>query len=438
MARLLLVFLSLFSYLIVGAHAAILKVEVDGAIDPITSEFIQQAVQTAEQEDAEFLLIRLATPGGLGISMQEIVQTILNSSVPVVCYVAPRGVHAASAGFFILLSADIAAMAPGTNTGAAHPVFPFGMENEVMMKKVQNDALANLRSIVKQRNRNYEMAEQGVLESKSYTAGEALEGGLIDVIADNESDLLRQLDGREITRFGGETLELRTQGVAVRLVEKSFRQRVLTTIADPNFALLLGVIGLLGLYFEFTAPGMIVPGVAGGICLLLSLLGFSLLPVTLIGTLLILLAIGLFIAEATIQGFGVLGIGGIVSMVLGIIFLIDSPYPALRIDLGLALAITIPFALISIFLAHLAIKSYRSRVQTGEAGLVGLVGTVTSEIAPEEGGRVFVNGESWRAFADKTIPKGERVRIVAAQNLDLRVESVDAGERPQAASTNDS
>lgn len=431
MARLLVTFLSICSILIVGVHADILKVEVDGAIDPITSEFIQQAVRTAQQEDAEFLLIRLATPGGLGISMQEIVQTILNSTVPVVCYVAPRGAHAASAGFFILLSADVAAMAPGTNTGSAHPVFPFGMENEVMMKKVQNDALANLRSIVKQRKRNYEMAEQGVLESKSYTAAESLEGGLIDLMADNESDLLRQLDGREITRFGGETLELRTRGVAVRTLEKSFRQRVLTTIADPNFALILGVIGLLGLYLEFTAPGMIVPGVAGGICLLLSLLGFSLLPVTLIGTLLILLAIGLFIAEATIQGFGVLGIGGIVSMVLGIIFLIDSPYPALRIDLGLALAVTIPFALISIFLAHLAIKSYRSKVQTGEAGLVGLVGTVTSEITPEQAGRIFVNGESWRAFADTSIPKGERVRVIAAVNLDLKVERLDS-EQPAA------
>src|SRR5690606_14566876 len=252
----------------------------DGAIDPITSEFIQQAVQTAQEENAEFLLIRLSTPGGLGISMQEIVQTILNSPVPIVCYVAPRGAHAASAGFFILLSADVAAMAPGTNTGSAHPVFPFGMENEVMMKKVQNDALANLRSIVKQRKRNYEMAEQGVLESKSYTAAESLEGGLIDLIADDESDLLRQLDGREIVRFGGERLELRTQGIPVRTLEKSFRQRVLTTIADPNFALILGVIGLLGLYLEFTAPGMIIPGVVGGICLLLSLLGFSLLPVT--------------------------------------------------------------------------------------------------------------------------------------------------------------
>lgn len=428
MARLLLVPLSITLYLMVGVHAAIFKVEVDGAIDPITSEFIQQAVQSAEEEDAEFLLIRLATPGGLGISMQEIVQTILNSQVPVICYVAPRGAHAASAGFFILLSADVAAMAPGTNTGAAHPVFPFGMENEVMMEKVQNDALANLRSIVKQRNRNYEMAEAGVLESKSYTAGEALEGGLTDLIADDENDLLQQLDGMEISRFGGETLLLRTQGVPVQLVEKSFRQRVLTTIADPNFALILGVIGLLGLYFEFTAPGMIIPGVIGGICLLLSLLGFSLLPVTLIGALLILLAIGLFVAEATIQGFGVLGIGGIVSMVLGIIFLIDSPYPALRIDLSLALAVTIPFALISIFLAHLAIKSYRSQVQTGEAGLVGLVGTVIAEITPQEGGRIFVNGESWRAFSDTTISKGERARIIAAENLDLKVEPTDSDQ----------
>ena len=233
----------------------ILKVQIDGVIDPIVSEFITSAVREAEDLDAEFLLISLSTPGGLGISMQEIIQTILNSKVPIVCYVEPQGTHAASAGFFILLSADVAVMAPGTNTGAAHPVFPFGMENKIMLEKVKKDALASLRAIVDVRNRNYELAEKGVIESESYTDQEALEGKLIDLIASSEDQLLEQLEGREITRFSGEKQVLRVQGHRLRLVEMSFRQRILSKIADPNFSLVLGVIGALGLYLEFSHPG---------------------------------------------------------------------------------------------------------------------------------------------------------------------------------------
>jgi membrane-bound serine protease (ClpP class) len=411
----------------VPLQGEILKVEIDGVIDPITSEFIQAAVATAADEGAEFLLIRLATPGGLGISMQEIVQTILNSKVPVVCFVAPRGVHAASAGFFVLLSADVAVMAPGTNTGAAHPVFPFGMENEIMLEKVKNDALASLRSIVKRRNRNYDLAEQGVLESKSYTAQEALDSDLIDLISDDEEELLAALEGKEITRFTGETQIIRTSGQTVRLLEMTFRQKILSEIANPNFALILGVVGLLGLYIEFNHPGLIAPGVIGGICLLLALLGFSLLPVNFIGILLIILAIGLFIAEVKVQGFGVLGIGGIVAMVLGIIFLIDSPYPELRINWGIALAVTIPFALIFIFLLRLAIKSFRARIATGEAGLEGKIGVSMTEISPA-GGKVRIEGEIWRAYSRKVVPEGGDIRVIKARNLKLLVEQASESE----------
>jgi membrane-bound serine protease (ClpP class) len=409
-------------------NGAILKVEIEGVIDPITSEFITSSVSEAEAAGAEFLLIRLATPGGLGISMQEIVQSILNSKVPIVCYVAPQGAHAASAGFFILLAADVAAMAPGTNTGAAHPVFPFGMENQVMLEKVRNDALASLRAIVQQRNRNYELAEKGVLESKSYTAAEALEGRLIDLIAESEADLLRQLDRREITRFSGEKQTLKTEGVEVRQLEMTARQRLLSTIADPNFALILGVIGLLGLYFEFTHPGLILPGVIGGICLLLAALGFSLLPVNLIGVLLILLAVGLLIAEVKVQGFGVLGFGGIVALILGIVFLIDSPYPELRIDLGLAVAVAIPFALIFLFLLRLVIRSHRSRVTTGQEGLIGEIGIARTDIGPDPGW-VLVAGERWRATSAVPIRAGSRVRVVGASKLELAVEEVTAPVR---------
>ncbi|HUV13338.1 MAG TPA: NfeD family protein [Acidobacteriota bacterium] len=404
--------------------AEILRVEIDGVIDPITSEFIGTSVDEAERAEAEFLLIWLSTPGGLGISMQEIVQTILNSKVPVVCYVTPKGAHAASAGFFILLAADVAVMAPGTNTGAAHPVFPFGMEDKVMLEKVKNDALASLRSIVNQRERNYELAEKGVLESASFTSQEALDGGLIDLIANDEADLLVQLEGREITRFTGERQVIQIQGQGVRAIEKTFRQKILSEIANPNFALILGVLGLLGLYLEFTHPGMIVPGVVGGICLLLALLGFSLLPISFIGVLLILLALGLFIAEVKVQGFGILGFGGIIAMVFGILLLVDSPYPQLRIGLGTALAVVIPFAAIVIFLLRLVIRSHLRKVTTGEAGLIGQIGVTRTGVGPE-GGTVFVNGEIWRAVSDVTIPAGSRVRIVRAKNLDVRVEPVE-------------
>jgi membrane-bound serine protease (ClpP class) len=404
-------------------YGEILKVEIDGIIDPISSEFIQTSVATAEKEKADFLLIRLATPGGLGISMQEIVQTILNSEVPVVCYVSPKGAHAASAGFFILLSADVAVMAPGTNTGAAHPVFPFGMENEIMLEKVKNDSLANLRSIVNRRERNYELAEKGVLESKSYTAKEALDGGLIDLIADSEEELLDSLVGMEITRFGGETVVLKVEK-PVRVLTMTYRQRILSAIANPNFALILGVIGLLGVYLEFQHPGLVVPGVIGAICLILALLGFSLLPVNFIGVLLIILALGLFIAEVKVQGFGILGFGGIVAMVLGIIFLIDAPYPELRINWGTALAVAVPFALIVIFLLRLAVRSQLAKVITGNAGLVGLTGESKTEVNLQ-GGKVFVGGELWRARSRVAIPAGQTIRVVKAKSLELLVEAVE-------------
>ena len=404
----------------VTVRADILKVRIEGVIDPITSEFITSAVSRAEQMNAHFLLIELSTPGGLGLSMQEIIQKILNSKVPVVCFVGPKGARAASAGFFILLSADVAAMAPGTNTGAAHPVFPFGVENKVMLEKVKNDALAGLRSIVQRRKRNYELAEKGVLESKSYTAQEALEGGLIDLIAEDGEELLQKLEGREITRLTGSKQQLQVTGQTVTLMEMTLRQKILSTIADPNFALILGVIGLLGLYLEFTQPGLIFPGVVGGICFLLALLGFSLLPVNLIGVLLLLLALGLLVAEVKVQGFGLFGMGGVVAMILGLLFLVDAPYPELRIDVGLAVAVAVSFALIFMFLLHLVIRSHHRRVTTGEPRLVGTLGRARTDISAE-GGKVFVNGEWWDAVSASPIAKGSHIRVVGGEDMILRV-----------------
>lgn len=422
-----LLFFAVLLCFAVSLQGEILKVEIDGIIDPVTSEFITAAFLEADSSGAEFLLIRLSTPGGLGISMQEIVEQILNSPVPVVCYVSPKGTHAASAGFFILLASDVAAMAPGTNTGAAHPVFPFGIENEVMLEKVRNDYLASLRAIVELRDRNMELAEKGVLESKSYTEQEAVEAGLIDLIAGDEAELLEKLDGITVSRPDGIKTILKTDGHSVRLYEMTWRQELLSSLANPNIAVILGVIGALGLYFEFTNPGMIVPGVVGGICLILALLGFSFIPINMAGVLLLLLAIGLFIAEVKIQGFGIFGFGGIIAMLLGLLFLVDAPFPDLRIGYTIALAITIPFAIIIIFLLRLVMKSHFSHVTTGEAGMEGLKGYSVSEIGPK-GGKVMVEGEIWRAKSSRVIKAGEEIRVVKAVNLDLTVVLIEEDE----------
>lgn len=420
----LILLLSLFLSVMVPLHAEVLKVDVDGIIDPITAEFILKAIEEAESSEASILLIRLSTPGGLGISMQEIVRGVLNAEVPVVCFVAPSGSRAASAGFFVLLAADIAAMAPGTNTGAATPVFPLGGENETITRKVTEDYLAGLRAVVNKRNRNYEMAEKAVREGRSYTAAEALEEGLIDLIVEDEGALLKALDGMTIARFDGGDQILETTGQSVRTFEKDWRQRFLSALANPNFALILGLLGILGLYFEFTHPGFIFPGVFGGIALLLALLGFSMLSVTFIGVLLILLALGLFIAEATMAGFGLLGAGGIVALLLGIVFLVDSPYPELRIGWPMAFAVAVPFGVIFIFLSTLVVRSYRSRVSTGSEGMVGTIGEARTDI-DGQGGKVFVLGELWGASSSEPIEKGARVRVIEMDGLHLLVEPVE-------------
>ena len=404
------------------AQGEIFKVKIDGVIDPITSEFITGAVRQAEEQEVEFLLIELSTPGGLGVSMQEIIQVILNSEVPIVCFVEPQGARAASAGFFILLSADLAVMAPGTNTGAAHPVFPLGGADETMLEKVTNDALANLRAIVGQRERNYDMAEKGVLESKSYTAQEALEGGLIDLIVEDEEELLRELDGREITRFSGDRQLLATEGQEVTLLEMTLRQRILSAIADPNVALLLGVLGLLGLYLEFTNPGLMAPGIIGGICFILALLGFSLLPINYIGVLLILLAMGLLVAEVMVSGFGLFGVGGIIAMTLGLLMLIDAPNPEVRIQWGVALAVAGSFAMIMVFLLRLGIRSIRETVIVGTGSLEGAIGQART-LVNQKGGKVFVSGEWWQAVSESPIEAGGQVRVVGSRDLVLTVES---------------
>ena len=412
-----------------SAWAGGARVDINGAIDPITSEFLIRSIDRAEAEKAGFLLVRLNTPGGFASSMEDIISRMLASKVPVIVYVAPGGAKAASAGFFILLAADVAVMAPGTNTGAAHPLmaiggFPIdgGEAGKTLTEKVTSNAKAFLRSIASKRNRNIEEAEKGVVESKSFTDNEALEKHLVDFVARDEAELLQRLEGYKVRMFSGEEKALKTLGEPITDYEMTTREKFLSLISQPNLALLLGVGGLILLYFEFSNPGFVAPGVIGGICLLLSILGFSFLPINYVGVLLILLAIGLFIAEVKVQGFGILGFGGVVSMVIGTLILIDTPDPAVRIGLATAIGVSLPFAVIFLILLVALLKSMSQKVVTGDKGMVGLVGVADSDV--HKGGRVRVRGEYWAARSDALIKAGSTVRVVGIENLTLTVEAL--------------
>ena len=411
------------------AWGKIARMDINGAIDPVTAGFVVRCIDQAEADKAELIIIRLQTPGGFGTSMEEIITKMLNSKVPVVVYVAPAGAKAASAGFFILLAADIAAMAPGTNTGAAHPLmaiggFPVdgGEAGKTLTDKITSNATAFLRSIASKRKRNIEEAEKGVRESKSFTDTEALNARLIDFIARDESDLLAKLQGYRVRLFSGEERVLNTENQSFIDYQMTAREKMLAAISQPNLALLLGVVGLILLYFEFTHPGFIAPGVIGGICVLLSVLGFSFLPINYVGVLLILLAIALFVAEVKVSGFGVLGIGGLVAMVFGMLILVDSPDPAVRIGLYTALALALPFAAIFLILLVALFRSLKQKIATGDEGMVGLKGVADSDI--DRSGRVLIRGEYWTAQSLAPISAGKMVKVVAVENLSLKVEEV--------------
>lgn len=408
------------------------RIEVAGAIDPVTAEFVVRGIERAESEGAALVLLQLDTPGGFGASMEAIIARMLRSRVPVVVWVGPGGAKAASAGFFVLLAADVAAMAPGSATGAAHPLlavggFPVdgGEAGKTLSDKVTSNATAYLRSIVTRRGRSPEEAEKGVTESKSFTEAEALAAGLIDLVAGSEAELLGALEGRRVRMFSGEERVLATAGAAVVRYEMTWRERALAAVSQPNLALLLGLVGVILLYFEFSNPGFIVPGVVGGICVLLAVLGLSLLPINHVGVLLLLLAVGLLVAEVKVGGFGVLGIGGIVSMVMGMMMLIDSPDPAVRIGLYTALALALPFAVISLILLVALIRSLGQRAATGDEGMVGLEGVADTAIGAA--GRVLVRGEYWAARAEAPIAAGKRVRVVGVDHLTLTVEETTDG-----------
>ncbi len=397
----------------------VVTVAVDGVVHPVTREIITHAIDQAEREGAALLLIRLNTPGGMAEATREIVERLVASPVPVATYVAPSGGRAASAGFFLLQAGDVAAMAPGTNAGAASPVLLIGGQMDaVMRRKVESDAAASLRSLVAKRGRNAELAEKTVLEARSFTDGEALSNRLIELVARDQQDLLQRLDGREVTRFDGRKMTLRLAGASVIEYRRTVRESIMASIADPNIAFIMLILGALGLYIEFTHPGLIAPGVAGSILVLVGLSALSVLPINFSGVSLLILALVLFALEAKFASHGILGGGGAVAMVLGAL-LVEGP-PELRIHLGTAVAVTLPFAAITIFLLSLVIRARANKVITGASGMLGEIGVARTPLQPA--GKVFVRGELWDAEAAIEAAEGARVRIVAVDGLRLKVE----------------
>jgi len=416
-----------------NASADVLELKIDDQITPASAEVIISAIDRAEREGASALIITLNTPGGLDTSMREIISRMDSSRVPIIIYVAPSGARAASAGFIILIAADVAAMAPGTATGAAHPVMADGRDlDKTMSEKVVNDAAAFLRSHAASRGRDPQVAESAIRESTSFTEREALDKHLIEIIARDKGDLLSQLEGRTITRVDGSQTVLHVAGESLVAITPSIRQRLLMALADPRIAFILFAIGALCVYFEFQHPGAIVPGVVGTLAIVLALYGFHMLPINLLGVVLILVAIGLFVLEAKVGGFGVIALGGIVAAVIGSLMLIDVPYPELRLPLRLVLAVVIPFGVIFTFVLRLAIRARRAKVTTGSSGMIGLIRRAETAIAPE--GTIFVRGELWKARSKMSIAPGESVRVTGMDGLTLDVEpEKDAAVIPKTA-----
>jgi membrane-bound serine protease (ClpP class) len=409
----------------------VLVIQVEGVIAPSSADYITSAIKQADRELAEALVIELDTPGGLDLSMRSIIKEMLAAERPIVVYVSPSGARAASAGAFITLAAHVAAMAPGTNIGAAHPVNMGGQMDKEMNKKVTNDAAAYIRTIAEKRGRNVEWAEDAVRKSVSVTEKEALKLKIIDLVAENLNDLLASLDGRALTTARGKVV-LRTKGVEVKRIDMGLRDKVLKVIADPTIAYILLMLGLAGLYFELSTPGAILPGILGGICLILAFYGFQTLPINYAGLLLILLAIILFIAEVKVTSHGLLAAGGIAAMLLGSVMLIKSSAPFMRISLVAILMTTGATAAFFLFIVTMALRAQRQKTTTGVEGLIGQVGTARTPLRPE--GRIFVGGELWSARCEEGAEPGEKVRVRAVSGLMLEVGKVEAVDAHAAAS----
>jgi membrane-bound serine protease (ClpP class) len=419
----------LFSF---PASAEVLKIVVNDTIQPISAEYIARAIDEAHRRNDQALLIEINTPGGLLSSTSQIIDKITASPVPVIVYVTPTGGHAGSAGIFVLESADIAAMAPGTAAGAAHPVILIGpvqlKPDDEMKRKIENDAAALMRSFTSKRGRNVEAAESAVRESKSFTEQEALTNHLIDYVASSPNDLFRQMQGKTFKRFNGETASLNLAGQPIVDFEMTLKEHILDTLMEGDIAFLLLAIGALALYVEFNHPGAVIPGTVGVVFILLAAFALNFLPTRFAALGLILGAFALFGAEAKFATHGILTIGGIALLTLGGLLLVDSPIPEMRVHLLTALAVSIPFGLITAFLMTIAFKARRNKVVTGAQGLIGETAVAQTALSPE--GKVFVHGELWDAIASSTLPPGQLVVIQKIDGLTLRVEPLGATSPP--------
>jgi len=418
----------LVSLLSAVASADVLKVVLDDTIQAATAERVERALNQAAAEKDDAVLIELSTPGGVMDAMRDIMEKILASHVPVIIYVTPSGSRAASAGFFILESADIAAMAPGTNTGAAHPVGAFGGDIQGTMKeKIENDAAALMRSVVSKRGRNVEVAESAVRQSKSFTDSEALSQKLIDYVAPSEQDLFRQIASKPVKRFNGESVTINLTGKPEHLMEETLKERILSFLMEPDIAFILLAIGALALYTEFNHPGAVIPGTVGIVFILLAVFALHLLPIRFAAVVLIFASFILFALEAKFATHGVLAIGGITTLVIGALLLVDAPIPEMRVKLATALAVSVPVGLITVFLMTVAIQARKNKIVTGAEGLIGEVAVAQTALAPS--GKVFVHGELWDAVAPTNIPAGEKVVVQKVDGLQLQVEPAHESEK---------
>lgn len=398
----------------------VVRVRIDSIIHPVAAEFIIDSLAEADDLGAEAFLLELSTPGGLLTSTRDIFTAMLEAETPVIVFVYPRGSQAASAGFFLLMAADVAAMSPGTNTGAAHPVGGQGEEIEgALGEKVEKDAAATIRSLATRSGRNAELAEEAVVESRSFTADEALEAGLVDFVVADIPELMEALEGTEVSRKGRDTLVLQTADARVETLQMSGFQRFLSTIAHPNIAYILMTLGGLGLYFELSNPGAVLPGVVGGICLILAFFALSVLPVNYAGIALIILALIFFIAEVKVTSYGLLTVAGIISLVLGSLMLFKTADPAIRVSLELIVSMAVFTLLVVTFLLSMVVRAHRAQVATGAEGLIHRQGVTRTQVARR--GKVFVDGEIWDASAEEAIPAGSAVEVIAVDGLTLRV-----------------
>ena len=409
----------------VSAAAPVATIQIDGVISPVTVRLVEAALTRAQSEGASALVIQLDTPGGLERSMRLICQRLLNAEIPVIVYVAPTGSRAASAGVFITMAAHVAAMAPATNIGAAHPVAIGGGVDKESMKKIENDAAAFARTIAVERGRNAEWAEKAVRQSVSITEREAVKLKVVDLVADSLPDLLDKIDGRSVKTARG-AVTLQTRGAFVKAIEVGFRDRVLNVITDPNIAYILMMLGMLGLFFELSNPGAILPGVIGGISLILAFFALQSLPINYAGLLLILFGIVLLIAEIKVVSHGVLAIGGIVALALGSLMLFDAPEIGFRVSWWVILPTVGATAGMFLVAVAAGLRALSARAPAGGSALVGQTGVARGALSPE--GQVLVQGELWRAVAQGApVAEGARVRVVGANGLTLTVEKTGEG-----------